>query len=130
MTTRVCLFTDSLEPSGVGVHMLTLAGELRERYGVSFVCPPTPSGAPVLARAAEMGLETLALDLSPDAGAGGVLCAWLVARGVEVFHCHAGIGWEGHAGVYAARQAGVPVVVRTEHLPYLLTNPQEREDHL
>src|ERR671936_376956 len=77
-----------------------------------------------------MGLETLALDLGRDSGAGEVLCRWLVSREVEVFHCHAGIGWEGHGGVYAAHQAGVRVVVRTEHLPYLLTKPREREEHL
>ena len=35
-------------------------------------------------------------------------------------HVHAGIGWEGHALVSAARKAGVGAVIRTEHLPYTL----------
>jgi glycosyltransferase involved in cell wall biosynthesis len=130
LNTALCLFTDSREPSGVGVHMLALAAELRDRYDISFVCPPTPAGVPFLERAAAMGLETLPVDLDRGAGTAERFCGWLRARKVQIFHCHAGIGWEGHMGVYAAREAGVPVVVRTEHLPYLITKPNEREEHL
>jgi glycosyltransferase involved in cell wall biosynthesis len=46
-----------------------------------------------------------------------------------VFHAHAGIGWEGHEGVRAARAAGVPVVVRTEHLPQVITDSEERDEY-
>jgi glycosyltransferase involved in cell wall biosynthesis len=45
---------------------------------------------------------------------------------VQIFHCHAGIGWEGHQAVQTARNCGVPVVIRTEHLPYLLTDRQQQ----
>ena len=48
---------------------------------------------------------------------------------MAIFHGHAGIGWEGHDGVYAARDARVPVILRTEHLPYLITDDQQRRDH-
>ena len=125
---HVCLFTDSLEPSGVGEQMLTLAAELRRDYCVSFVCPPSPGGDPLLARAEAMGLEAVPRAVNrPDLRRDFAL--WLRSRNVAVFHGHAGIGWEGHDGVYAARDARVPVNLRTEHLPYLITDDDQRRDH-
>lgn len=116
--------------------MLALAAELRGRYEVSFVCPPSPAGAPMLERARAMGLATFALREDGRRNGGGErIRHWLRARRVRVFHGHAGVAWEGHAGVYAARAAGVPVVVRTEHLPdltdtpWLVTTPWERTDY-
>lgn len=125
----ICLFTDSLEPSGVGEHMLALASNLIYAYPVSFICPPTAKGQSILARAAAIGCKTLPLEVRDDPIAQQTLGQWLRKLNVEIFHCHAGIGWEGHQGVYSARASGVPVIVRTEHLPYLLTNPQERLAH-
>ena len=109
----------------MGEHMLALAGQLLAAYPILFVCPPTAKGQWVLERARQLGCQVLALEVRGDPAAAAVLRKQLRARGVQVFHCHAGIGWEGHAGVYAARAAGVPVVVRSEHLPYLLTDPHE-----
>jgi glycosyltransferase involved in cell wall biosynthesis len=123
MTPFICHFTDSLEPSGVGVHMLTLAGELIRRYRVGVVCPPTPPGRRLLDQAAAQGCVTLPLEARGDPTAQARLISWLRAHAAAILHCHAGIGWEGHAGVTAARAAGVAGVVRTEHLPYLLTDP-------
>src|SRR5215208_8441271 len=53
----VCLFTDSREPSGLGEHMLTLAIELQAAYDLSFACPATSHGRPLLDRATQMGLD-------------------------------------------------------------------------
>ncbi len=128
MRRRVCLFTDSREPSGLGEHMLTLAAELMGRWDVAIVCPPTRSGRSLLARAREAGLRAQPLEVR-DMPSQADLVAWLQTRPVDIFHCHAGIGWEGHHGLYAARAAGVPVVVRTEHLPNLLTDPRQQADH-
>ena len=120
MERRLCLFTDSLVPSGVGEHMLDLGANLARAYRVSFVCPPSPAGIALLDRAGALGLETLPLEV-PGAGApNGALIAWLRDRRFDIFHVHAGIAWEGHEGTYAARAAGVPIVVRTEHLPNVL----------
>lgn len=129
MTQRLCLFTDSHEPSGVGEHMLALAAELQGHYCLSFVCPPSPTGRLVLARARALGIETLALDAGDELRSTGPLCDWLRARRVDIFHCHAGIRWEGHVGIHTARAAGVPVVLRTEHLPYLIDAPADCADH-
>jgi glycosyltransferase involved in cell wall biosynthesis len=127
---RLCLFTDSEEPSGMGEHMLALAAALKGEYHISFVCPPTRAGRSFLERAAQLGVETLPLA-APYDNPGGLktLRDWLEARHFDLFHCHAGIGWEGFGGVEAARAAGVPKLVRTEHLPYLLTHPVQRADH-
>lgn len=129
MTPHLCLFTDSLEPSGVGQHMLTLAAQLRDDYRISCVCPPTPAGRRLLGHADALGLDTLALTVRDDGPEWHRLRDWLGARRVALFHGHAGIGWEGHDGIRAARAAGVPSVVRTEHLPYLITAHDQRADH-
>lgn len=126
--THLCLFTDSLEPSGVGEHMLTLAAELAGRYRISFVCPPGAGGDPFLARAEAMGLDAIPEAVNRPERRTNFAC-WLREQDVAVFHGHAGIGWEGLDGVFAARQADVPVVLRTEHLPYLITDPMQRCEH-
>ncbi len=120
MPRRLCLWTDSREPSGVGVHMLALASGLQGTYEVTFACPPGPRGTPLLEQAAECGAATLAVEQADH------LPAWLRRQPIDIFHAHAGIGWEAHDGIHAARAAGVPIVVRTEHLPYLLTDPQQQ----
>jgi glycosyltransferase involved in cell wall biosynthesis len=115
----VCLFTDSLSPSGVGEHMLTLAEELLDDYTLSFVCPPSPTGDVLLDRAGDMGLAVLGLEVRGDPEASGHLGRWLQEQQIDIFHCHAGVTWEGQEGVRAASAADVPTVVRTEHLAEL-----------
>jgi predicted dehydrogenase/glycosyltransferase involved in cell wall biosynthesis len=51
---------------------------------------------------------------------------WLRAQEIDVLHVHAGIGWEGHEAVFAGRRAGVPTIVRTEHLPDVVTAANQR----
>ncbi|MGE5138251.1 MAG: glycosyltransferase, partial [Rudaea sp.] len=123
MKRKLCLFTDSLEPSGVGEQMLCFAAELRHDFQISFICPPTQTGLHLLRRARSLGAEALALRARGGREAGSRLRAWLRTRSVDIFHCHAGIAWEGHAGVRIARSSGVPLVLRTEHLPHVLDSP-------
>jgi hypothetical protein len=125
----LCLFTDSHEPSGIGEYMLTLATELLKQYYILFVCPPTASGRQVLERAKATGCVVLALDVRGRGPDWDHLCYWLRNLSVDIFHSHADMGWEGHDGVYAAREAGVPVVLRTEHLPYPLADYHQRLAH-
>jgi glycosyltransferase involved in cell wall biosynthesis len=120
-----CLVTDSREPSGVGEHMLALAAKLRPHVRVLFACPPSPTGQLCLDRAVGLGLETLAFGWERP-HAGDRFAAWLDARGVDVCHVHAGIAWEGFDVVSAARQSGVPVVIRTEHLPFVIKDRLRR----
>lgn len=119
--TRLFLVTESPAPSGVGEQMLTLADGLRERYDVVVGALPT-SG--LLARARARGLAAKAIDpADPPA-----LSRWFARTRPELVHVHAGIGWEGHATARAARAAGARVI-RTEHLPYLLTDAGQCDEH-
>lgn len=113
---RCLLVTDSPDPSGVGEHMLTLAAALPPGMAV-LGFPDHAAGRALVQRAGAMGLPAQVFDpAEPDA---------LVARGrARVVHVHAGIGWEGHGLVAAASQAG-KAVIRTEHLPWLLTDPDQ-----
>lgn len=131
MKRHVCLFTTSPDPSGVGEHMLILANGLRNDYNVTFGCISNPNSAVFLQRASGLGLETLPLDGRGFQSDSEIerLARWLRERRVDVFHLHAGIGWEGHTATYAARGAGVPAVVRTEHLSDMITDPEERANH-
>src|SRR3954449_10500799 len=122
----VCLFTGSRAPSGVGEHMLALAAGLRDRCRVALACPPGPATGPLLERAAALVVEAAAPELGEGRGAAARLAAWLRGRAVDVFHVHAGIGWGGLPGAAAGRAGGARVVLRTEHLPYLLTAPWQR----
>ncbi|MGA7731199.1 MAG: glycosyltransferase family 4 protein [Chloroflexia bacterium] len=121
----VVLYTDSSEPSGMGEHMLALGETLHPigGYKVLFACAPTPAGRAFLSRAEALGLAALPI------AAPGELSALLKQAHIDVFHMHAGIGWEGHEGIYRARDIGVPAIIRTEHLPYLLTDANQQHDY-
>ncbi len=119
MKQRVCLFTDSLEPSGVGEHMLTLASELVDRFAMSVVCPPTPAGLRLLDRVGDLGVTAVPLEVRGEPSADDELARWLRQEEVDLFHAHAGVSWEGQPGVRAAHSAGVRRIARTEHLAEL-----------
>lgn len=117
---RIVLATDSQVPSGVGEHMLTLAGVLSSTHDLALIFPPGNDAARFIRRGSEAGFETARLD---EAFPG-----WLKTRRPAILHVHAGIGWEGHELVEAGWNAGIPVL-RTEHLPYLLTEPDQKFRH-
>ena len=116
--TYLCLLTDSPAPSGVGTHLLALAQGLG---GDVVVAARRETG--LLERAVAQGFAVKAIDDDEAA-----LTRWLGRSRPSLLHVHAGIGWEGHTAIRAAQAAGVPVV-RTEHLPYLLTDEAERAEH-
>lgn len=123
---NLCLFTDSLEPSGLGEHMLTLAADFLERYCILFVCPPSQHGNELLRRAETLGCTPFVLEGENESDTYARLGQALLDADIQIFHCHAGIGWEGHLGIQTARAQQVPAIIRTEHLPYLLTDPAQR----
>ncbi len=129
MKQKLCLFTDSLEPSGVGEQMLCFAAELRRNFEISFVCPPTAAGVRLLERAAGLGAQVLGLRVRGAYSTRARLADWLARAHIDIFHCHAGIAWEGHHAVLAARTAGVPLILRTEHLPYIIQDDKQAADY-
>ncbi len=123
---RVCLYTPSADPSGMGVHMLDLAAEYLPDVEVSVMCWPTAPGRRVLDRAVALGAETLALPHPRDPAFADTIVAFLQGYPHDVFHVHAGTGRENFDGARAARRAGVPTVVQTLHLPWLLRSRGKR----
>ena len=112
---QVALTTDSRDPSGVGAHMLTLARHLHPRPTIL-----AHGGTDLLARARAAGLPTRALGAD-----------WRDAlAGFDIVHVHAGVTWEGTMPTWAARGvgAGAGAIVRTEHLPWLITEADQRDD--
>jgi glycosyltransferase involved in cell wall biosynthesis len=122
----VCLYTPSADPSGMGRHMLDLVAEYVPELDVSLMCWPTGPGQRVLARAAALGATTLALPHPRDPAFRRVITTFLQAHRVDVFHLHVGTGRENFDGARAARAAGVPAVVQTQHLPWMLSSPGKR----
>ncbi|MFC0810686.1 glycosyltransferase [Paracoccus panacisoli] len=117
---EVLLATDSPEPSGVGRHMLLLAAAAQARgVGVALAFPDHAAGQRLADEARAQGL---AAQVVADDG-------WPAAMaGARLVHVHAGIGWEGHGLTHAAAEAGA-AVVRTEHLPWLLTDAGQIADY-
>lgn len=122
----VSLYTPSADPSGMGRHMLDLAEELVPEVSVSFMCWPTGPGKRFLARAAGLGATTLALPHPRDPAFRRAIVEFLRAHRTDVFHVHVGTGRENFDGARAARAAGVPAVIQTQHLPWMLRSKAKR----
>ena len=116
----VCLYTPSADPSGMGVHMLYLAAEYARQTDVSVMAWPTPAGEQLLERAAAVGARPVPLPHPRAPDFARAITAHLAARPADVFHVHVGTGREDFDGARAARGAGVPAVVQTQHYPWLL----------
>jgi predicted dehydrogenase/glycosyltransferase involved in cell wall biosynthesis/threonine dehydrogenase-like Zn-dependent dehydrogenase len=116
---KIVLATDSLDPSGMGEHMITLARALSETFAVTLATVHGPQND-LLGRAALFGLAVKLID-TPQ-----FFQRWLKDSDTSLLHVHAGIGWEGHELARAGLACGIPVI-RTEHLPYLLTDRTQIE---
>lgn len=120
-------FTDSYAPSGVGRHIALLLGGLdRERFRPLVVCPGTEGSQRLFEQLREEGIEYSTLCVRTDMGNDYPrLVKLLRDEQVTIFHAQNGVSWEGHYGILAAHEAGVPVILATEHLPFVLDKPDE-----
>ena len=116
----VALYTPSRDASGMGSHMLDLAAELVGCHDVFLMAWPTQPGRRLLERAAELGATAVPLSHPREPSFAEAIVAFLHDHPVDVFHVHVGTGRENFDGARAACRAGVPVVVETLHLPWLL----------
>jgi glycosyltransferase involved in cell wall biosynthesis len=117
---RLAFVTDSVDPSGIGTHMLALASALREQAELLLVFACDKPALRWWHRANAAGLPAKTLATSELQSGGQRLVELLRTFRPDIAHVHAGISWEGHGIARAARAAGIPAVVRTEHLPYTL----------
>lgn len=100
--------------------MLDLVQGLAGRTDVSVLCRDSSRARWLFEEAAALGARTVALPGPHDPAYPRVISDFLSARPTDVFHCHAGWGWEDPDGLRLARAAGVPAVVITHHQPFLL----------
>ena len=101
--------------------MVALAAALTDRgLRPETLWPDHPAGRALAAQIATSG--GIAHLAAPD-GMADAVAAW-TERGPATVHVHAGIGWEGHTLTRAAHKAGA-TVLRTEHLPWLLDDPDQ-----
>jgi predicted dehydrogenase/glycosyltransferase involved in cell wall biosynthesis/threonine dehydrogenase-like Zn-dependent dehydrogenase len=118
---RVVLATDSQDPSGLGEHMLDLGEGLLRDFDVTLALIGNDQ-TKLLSRAARRGMSVKSVPDSAN------LETWLSLSGYDLLHVHAGIGWEGHGATQAGVASGTPVI-RTEHLPYLLTDLEQQREY-
>ena len=103
--------------------MLTLARGLHPTWQVSVAARESEPGARLLAEAGAAGIDVYRqLEPRPYEA----LEEWLRTGEIGVLHVHAGVAWEGHEAVLSGRRAGVQAIVRTEHLPDLVTSAHQR----
>ncbi|MGH0347508.1 glycosyltransferase [Sinorhizobium meliloti] len=116
---RIVLATDSVDPSGMGEHMLTLGRALQSQFDVTLAAMDGIEAA-LLTSAARFGVAVKGIDDN------AAFEHWLGFSGASLLHVHAGIGWEGHEIARAGVACGIPVI-RTDHLPYLLTDTEQKQ---
>ncbi len=121
---RVAYISNSVTMGGMENHMLELARQVA-RLGcrVSAIVPAAPALAPLYKGLQEAGIGTYRLNLPGCQPPWSLLANALHARrlirrlGVEVVHQHRTGPYHGKWACLAARAAGAPVVVATEHQP-------------
>ncbi|MFF0905455.1 UNVERIFIED_CONTAM: glycosyltransferase family 4 protein [Kocuria sp. CPCC 205316] len=111
----------------MGRHMLDLVEGLTGRADVTVMCRTGPRARWLFEEAAALGARTVALPSPHDPTYPQVIGDFLSSHRVDVFHGHAGWGWEDPDGLRLARAAGVPAVVITHHLPFLLSRRDKAE---
>lgn len=116
----LCLYTRSANPSGMGAHMLDLVQGLVDRMDVTVLCRTGDRVRWLFEEASARGARTVALPGPHDPAYPEVISDFLASRPVDVFHCHAGWGWEDPHGLRLARAAGVPAVIITHHMSFLI----------
>ena len=88
--------------------------------------PPSPGGRRLLDQAAALGATAVPLPHPRDPSFAGVIVRFLREHPADVFHIHVGTGEENFDGARAARRAGIPAIVQTLHLPWVVTRSAKR----
>jgi glycosyltransferase involved in cell wall biosynthesis len=112
----------------MGVHMLALARHLTQAgVEVTLVYWPAEAAERLFAGIGRPGVATVRTPHPRDPSYGRELRATLRDLRPQVLHVHVGTGREDFGGARAGRAAGVPAIVETLHLPWLLHARWKRE---
>jgi len=123
----ICLYTPSADASGMGAHMLDLAAEYVGQDwqpDVSLMAWPTAPGRRLLDAAEALGARPVPLPHPRAPDFASAIGQHLQAHPADVFHVHVGTGREDFDGARAARAAGVPALLQTQHYPWLMGSPK------
>jgi len=119
---RVVYHLNSIALGGMELHALALArGVARAGWQVSVFLPELSALDPLVPEFAAAGITTYRLSLVSVQGARKLAAAWVQSQALlrqimpAVFHQHRTGPYHGKWAVLAARAAGVPVVVASEH---------------
>jgi glycosyltransferase involved in cell wall biosynthesis len=105
----------------MGSHMLALAEHhVAAGLEVSVAYWPAPAAEALMSRAADLGATLLRTPHPRDPAYADELAAAFRSVSPDVVHVHVGTGREDFGGARVAKRAGVPAVVQTFHLPWLL----------
>ncbi len=123
----VHLYTPSADPSGMGAHMRCLAEEYA-RLGrrVSLMYWANDNAERMFAPTEERGVRLARIPHPRDPRFARSIADDLRRHPSDVFHVHVGTGRENFDGARAAASQGVPAIVQTLHLPWLLRNRPKR----
>jgi hypothetical protein len=89
-TLTVLSVTDSIEPSGLGEHMITLAAAWPAEVRATLVFPTTCAGLHTARRARQAGLATVTLPLAALRHQSAAFGATLALTRPDIVHVHAG----------------------------------------
>ncbi|WP_134767641.1 glycosyltransferase family 4 protein [Nocardioides sp. 1609] len=127
----VHLYTPSADPSGMGAHMRCLAEEyVRAGRRVTLMYWPTVNAERTFAPAEELGVRLARTRHPRDPEFAAGIVEDLRRDPSDVFHLHVGTGRENFDGARAAAAAGVPAIVQTLHLPWLIRDHRKRASAL
>ncbi|MCL3819370.1 glycosyltransferase family 4 protein [Aeromicrobium wangtongii] len=123
----VHLYTPSADPSGMGVHMLCLAEEYaRQGRRVTLMYWANANAERLFAPAGENGVRLARIPHPRDPQFAARIADDLRHNPSDVFHLHVGTGRENWDGARAASLSGVPAIVQTLHLPWLIRDHRKR----
>jgi glycosyltransferase involved in cell wall biosynthesis len=124
----VHLYTPSADPSGMGQHMRCLAEEyVREGRRVTLMYWGNDNAERIFAPAERGGVRLARIPHPRDPQFAAGIVEDLRRHPSDVFHVHVGTGRENFDGARAAATAGVPAIVQTLHLPWLMRNRRKRD---
>lgn len=123
----VHLYTPSADPSGMGVHMRCLAEEYANQgRRVTLMYWANANAERLFAPCEEQDVRLVRLPHPRHPRFAAGIAGDLRRHPSDVFHVHVGTGRENFEGARTARAAGVPAIVQTLHLPWLIRNHRKR----
>lgn len=127
----VHLYTPSADPSGMGEHMRCLAQEyVRDGRRVTLMYWANDNAERMFAPAEASGVRLVRLPHPRDPRFAACIADDLRRHPSDVFHVHVGSGRENWDGARAAAVVGVPAIVQTLHLPWLVHDRRKADSVL